>query len=99
MVHKLLSKIHQRFNAARQSAKLVLLPIVTRFLQAFPGVNVEMVINDALVDMVSGGAIALVRRSQAYPRHGRARPGHPRLAGYPAAKTWMPGTKPGMTNS
>ena len=27
-------------------------------------------------------------------RHGRARPGHPRLA---AKKTWMPGTRPGMT--
>ena len=28
-------------------------------------------------------------------RHGRARPGHPRLL--PAPKTWMPGTRPGMT--
>ncbi|QOZ14925.1 hypothetical protein XI02_07700 [Bradyrhizobium sp. CCBAU 21365] len=30
-------------------------------------------------------------------RHGRARPGHPRL--FFAAKTWMPGTRPGMTSS
>ena len=29
-------------------------------------------------------------------RHGRARPGHPRLAS-PPRKTWMPGTRPGMT--
>ncbi|NEW94371.1 hypothetical protein DY468_20670 [Rhodopseudomonas sp. BR0M22] len=32
-----------------------------------------------------------------YPRHGRARPGHPRLAARRTPKTWMPGTGPGMT--
>jgi hypothetical protein len=31
-------------------------------------------------------------------RHGRACPGHPRLSCFTAAKTWMPGTSPGMTN-
>jgi DNA-binding transcriptional LysR family regulator len=50
-----------RFNAARQSAQLVLLPIVTRFLKAFPDIKVEIVINDALVDMVSAGFDAGVR--------------------------------------
>jgi hypothetical protein len=30
-------------------------------------------------------------------RHGRACPGHPRLSCLSAAKTWMPGTSPGMT--
>src|SRR3981081_3726571 len=31
-------------------------------------------------------------------RHGRARPGHPRLLLRPAQeKTWMPGTRPAMT--
>jgi len=30
-------------------------------------------------------------------RHGRARPGHPRLSGGFLSKTWMPGTRPGMT--
>jgi hypothetical protein len=30
-------------------------------------------------------------------RHGRARPGHPRLSCAFAPKTWMPGTRPGMT--
>jgi hypothetical protein len=29
-------------------------------------------------------------------RHGRACPGHPRLA-YFTAEAWMPGTRPGMT--
>jgi DNA-binding transcriptional LysR family regulator len=50
-----------RFNAARQSAQLVLLPVVTRFLKAFPDVNVEIVIDDALIDMVSAGFDAGVR--------------------------------------
>src|SRR5258708_39255695 len=31
-------------------------------------------------------------------RHGRARPGHPRLRFLLAPKTWMPGTSPGMTS-
>src|SRR5882724_13174123 len=30
-------------------------------------------------------------------RHGRARPGHPRLACFEFQQTWMPGTSPGMT--
>jgi hypothetical protein len=30
-------------------------------------------------------------------RHGRACPGHPRLSCLMEAKTWMPGTRPGMT--
>jgi len=50
-----------RFNAARQSTQLVLLPLVTRFLQAFPEVSVEIVVNEALVDMVSAGFDAGVR--------------------------------------
>jgi len=50
-----------RFSAARQSAQLVLLPIVTKFLQAFPDVHVEIVIDDALIDMVSAGFDAGVR--------------------------------------
>src|SRR5260370_7080932 len=31
-------------------------------------------------------------------RHGRACPGHPRLSCCQTAKTWMPGTRPGMTS-
>ena len=50
-----------RFSAARQSAQLVLLPIITKFLKAFPEVNVEIVINDALIDMVAGGFDAGIR--------------------------------------
>jgi DNA-binding transcriptional LysR family regulator len=50
-----------RFSAARQSAQLVLLPMVTKFLKAFPEVNVEIVINDALIDMVAAGFDAGIR--------------------------------------
>ena len=32
------------------------------------------------------------------PRHGRARPGHPRHWSRRSVKTWMPGTSPGMTS-
>src|SRR4051794_3770154 len=34
-----------------------------------------------------------------FPRHGRARPGHPRLVLRLSVKTWMPGTSPGMTGN
>jgi DNA-binding transcriptional LysR family regulator len=50
-----------RFNAARQSTQLVLLPIVTKFVKAFPDINVEIVVNDALIDMVAAGFDAGVR--------------------------------------
>jgi len=37
--------------------------------------------------------------ASAFPhRHGRACPGHPRLY-RSESKTWMPGTRPGMTSS
>jgi len=39
----------------------VLLPIVTRFLKEFPDVNIEIVVNDALVDTVAAGFDAGVR--------------------------------------
>src|SRR6201991_5218901 len=50
-----------RFTAARQSTQLVLLPTVTRFLKEYPDVNVEIVVNDALIDMVAAGFDAGVR--------------------------------------
>jgi DNA-binding transcriptional LysR family regulator len=50
-----------RINAARPSTQIILLPMVTRFLAAYPGVNVEIVVNNALVDMVSEGFDAGVR--------------------------------------
>lgn len=50
-----------RINSARASAELALLPLVTRFLAHQPGVNVEIVVSNALVDMVAEGFDAGVR--------------------------------------
>lgn len=50
-----------RINAARQSSQLALLPIVTRFLRAYPDVRVEVRVDDALSDIVSEGFDAGVR--------------------------------------
>ncbi|MGD9836499.1 MAG: LysR family transcriptional regulator [Afipia sp.] len=50
-----------RINSARQSARLVLLPLITKFLKAYPDIRVDLVINDALVDVVSAGFDAGVR--------------------------------------
>ena len=50
-----------RINASRPSTQMVLLPLVTRFLAAHPAVNVEIVVNDSLVDMVSESFDAGVR--------------------------------------
>jgi DNA-binding transcriptional LysR family regulator len=52
---------HLRINAARAPAQLVLLPIVTKFLAAYPAIGVEIAVSDALVDMVSEGFDAGVR--------------------------------------
>ncbi|MFY2560465.1 LysR family transcriptional regulator [Corallococcus terminator] len=50
-----------RINAARQSAHLALLPVVTRFLRAYPDVSVEVRVDDALTDIVAQGFDAGVR--------------------------------------
>src|SRR5262249_7242339 len=50
-----------RLNSSRIAAKFVLLPLVGRFLRAYPDVNVNLVIDDGFVDIVSGGFDAGVR--------------------------------------
>lgn len=50
-----------RINAARQSAHLALLPVVARFLRAYPDVSVEVRVDDALTDIVAQGFDAGVR--------------------------------------
>src|SRR3546814_1943054 len=55
------SDLTLRLNAAHISTEIVLLPIVTRFLAANPGVSVEIVIDNSLSDMVSEGFDAGVR--------------------------------------
>jgi DNA-binding transcriptional LysR family regulator len=50
-----------RINSSRQAAKHVLLPLVTRFLKAYPEVSVDVVVDDGFVDIVAGGFDAGVR--------------------------------------
>jgi DNA-binding transcriptional LysR family regulator len=50
-----------RITAGRASAYLVLPPVVAQFLRAYPDVKVEIVDNDAFVDIVAGGFDAGVR--------------------------------------
>lgn len=50
-----------RLNAARSSAEMVLRPMISRFLAAFPQVRVDLVISNGLIDLVSGGFDAGVR--------------------------------------
>ncbi|MNN25803.1 HTH-type transcriptional regulator DmlR [compost metagenome] len=50
-----------RINAGRSATQLVLLPLVGRFLETCPDVSIEIVADDALVDMVSAGFDAGVR--------------------------------------
>ncbi|MBV4458860.1 LysR family transcriptional regulator [Pseudomonas sp. COR58] len=50
-----------RISAGRQACELVLLPIVSDFLQAYPDIRVEVIDSDALLDIVAGGFDAGVR--------------------------------------
>lgn len=50
-----------RLNCARSSAEMVVRPLVSRFLVGHPRVEVDIVVSNALVDLVSGGFDAGVR--------------------------------------
>ena len=50
-----------RITAGRQAAELVLLPMASSFLEAYPDVRLEIVTDDALVDVVAQGFDAGVR--------------------------------------
>ncbi len=50
-----------RISAGRAAAQLVLLPLASRFLAAYPDVSLEVSADDALVDVVSSGYDAGVR--------------------------------------
>jgi DNA-binding transcriptional LysR family regulator len=50
-----------RMTAGRQACELVLLPIASQFLKAYPDIRLEIVESDALVDVVAGGFDAGVR--------------------------------------
>ncbi|MEH3143855.1 MAG: LysR family transcriptional regulator [Methylobacterium frigidaeris] len=50
-----------RINAPRTACRLVLMPLVTRFLARHPGIRVEVASDDALTDVVRDGFDAGVR--------------------------------------
>ena len=50
-----------RINAPHAAAELVLAPLVTRFLASHPGMTIELVSDDGLVDIVATGFDAGVR--------------------------------------
>lgn len=50
-----------RINAGYASTQIALLPLVSRFLAAYPGVSVEIVVDNSLVDTVLEGFDAGVR--------------------------------------
>jgi len=50
-----------RITAARQAARLVLLPLATAFVQQYPGMKVEIVAEDKLSDVIKEGFDAGVR--------------------------------------
>src|SRR6185437_15263942 len=50
-----------RFNTSRAGAKLALLPTVTRFQHRYPDVNVEVVVDNAMIDIVASGFDAGLR--------------------------------------
>jgi DNA-binding transcriptional LysR family regulator len=50
-----------RINAPRSACHLVLMPLVARFLTLYPGVQVELIADNALTDVVAAGFDAGVR--------------------------------------
>lgn len=69
-----------RLNVPRICARFVLLPIVTRFLAAFPDIQLEIVVNDALVDVVAEGFDAGIRFGESIAADMIAVPIGPRLS-------------------
>lgn len=57
-----------RFNAPRHAAEHVLAPLANRFLLANPGMRLEIVADDAFVDIIQGGFDAGVRFGESLDR-------------------------------
>ena len=53
-----------RLNVPRNAAELVIKPVMSRFLAAYPDIELEVVTNDALVDIVAEGFDAGIRAGQ-----------------------------------
>lgn len=69
-----------RLNVPRICARIVLMPMVSRFLAAFPDIRIELVVNDALVDVVAEGFDAGIRFGESIAADMIAVPIGPRLS-------------------
>jgi DNA-binding transcriptional LysR family regulator len=67
-----------RINAARPPAEMVLLPLASQFIAAHPGVRIEIVVDDALSDVIAAGFDAGVRFGEVVARDMIAVPLGPR---------------------
>src|SRR5262249_51025709 len=75
-----------RINAGPGSTEYILLPIVTRSLPAYPGISVEIVVENAFIDIVSEGFDAGVRFGELLAQDMIAVPiGPPQRAAYVAS--------------
>lgn len=87
-----------RINAARGAVKMILLPMVTRFMARHPGVKVEIVADGALVDMVAEGCDAGIRFGETIAQDMVAVPigGRQRTAIVASPAFWEAHAKPTM---
>ena len=89
-----------RINAGRAPAEYILLPLVARFLAAHPGISIEIVADNALVDIVSEGFDAGVRFGEVLAQDMIAVPlGPPQRSAYVASPEFFRRhLKPGTPN-
>ncbi len=79
-----------RINAGRGSTEYILLPLVARFLATNPGIDVEVVVENAFVDIVAGGFDAGVRFGEVLAQDMIARPfGPPQRPAYVASPDFL----------
>lgn len=57
-----------RLNVPRMAASLLLAPVVPRYLDCYPDMSVEIVVEDRLVDIVAGGFDAGIRFDDSLPQ-------------------------------
>lgn len=73
---------HLRINLARAAFMIVLRPILPGFLQSYPGIKVELTLDNSLVDIVAPGYDAGIRFGNLVEKDMVGIPVGPKLAGY-----------------
>ena len=74
-----------RLNVPSVVARLILPPIVTPFLQAYPGIKLEVVVEDSYVDVLAAGCDAGIRYDERLEQDMIAVPISPRLQRFATA--------------